>query len=229
MSFRDFVMCTVCQPFPELSTTIVLDITAFFEFFPSDHSEDEVDSIMESHSHTKSMKTKASSDEKVGKLNPSLMRIQSKQQDIKDGPFPSSNQDIQQQQTKVEHVKTEEAVPEKSVSVNSIPLIAQSNLRNRLISRQKYVGNHFSDNVSSLFQEVKMAPRPATAVATVNQDIQKKRVVQETPIKGNVQLGKSRSPARSKRIEEIRSPCIAGSKDPSKYVAAVMKFRSKPK
>jgi hypothetical protein len=225
-------MCTVCRPFPELSTTIVLDITAFFEFFPSDHSEDEVDSIMESHSHKKSIKTKASSDEKVGKLNPSLMKIQSKQQDIKDRPVPSSNQDIsniQQQQTKVEHVKTEEAVQEKSVSVNSIPLIAQSNLRNRLISRQKYVGNHFSDNVSSLFQEVKMAPRPATAVATVNQDIQKKRVVQETPVKANVQLGKSRSPGRSKRIDEIRSPCIAGSKDPSKYVAAVMKFRSKPK
>lgn len=232
-SFRDFVAFTVCEPFPELSTTIVSQITGFFEIFPSDQSGDEAESLGSS-SHKINIKSKSSSDETGVRSNRSLMILQqSKQNDIKEnGPSKQVIPPIDGPQIKVEQIKTSiKSLQEKSLSVHSIPLTTQSNLRNHLVSRQKYVGNHFSDNASSLFQEVKMAPRQVV-VNHASSNIQKKRpnrVVQESPVKGDNRNDVTRTSAQSQRLDLLRSPSVGVKKDPSKYVAAAMKFRSKSK
>jgi len=224
-------MCTVCEPFPDLSSTIVSDIASFFEIFPSEDEDGDM----------KSISKQSSSNQWVIKPNPALQKVDSKKTEVRNSD-PSIQVLAEEISKNVVHPIQTEVLRDESSSFksNPIPITTQSNLRNKLVTRQKYVGNHFSDNSASLFHEVKMAPsvprRTPTVNSTVHPHIHRNHtskstnlMVEKKTLKGINRSEQFHSPTRPKRIEEIRSPPMNGSKDPSQYVAAVMKFRSKSK
>jgi len=186
-----------------------------------------------------SQKSRSRSDERTFRQNPLLVKVEPMQQSLKEQSQskPASTTTPGQPTTaEPEPIKaTIDASKEKSYSVGSIPLTTHFNARNRLVSRQKYVGNHFSDNRSALLREVKMAPRPVAVHSSTSSsvsNIQKtiaSHVIKETPLKNPKRTERVRSPARSQKTEDIKSPCFVDKKDPSNLVAAVMKLRSKPK
>jgi hypothetical protein len=220
-SFLGFVHSTVFEPFPELKSTVSPSISEFFEL-ESDDSKDDDHSFQSKNEDKSIVLSKLVPSEEKERLKPFIQNREPNAQVTEDQTetkrINPNNQGFADNSNPPK-VSSQNLSQDKLLMVSSIPITTQYS-RNPLVSRHKYVGNHFSQNAAALLNQVQMGPLPDKRKFAEN------RIIKETPVKDlkRAKTDSSRSPSR--KIKEI-SPCVVRKKDPSNLVAAVMKLHSK--